>query len=186
MTTRRLSERESELYALLYGPARAGSMRELRKAGCSEDEAEEIFSGALLETMSKPDLFLKKLAEAQLVSGIKAMCQWRLIDRRRCDRPLSLEALTDVGSAKGGGADQVAAGHEVLEVVLDALRSLPERDRQIYSLRMLKGLAPEEIRLLVGVSSRSYRKRIQRANERVLAALLERGIGRGPGCDRPT
>jgi hypothetical protein len=62
-------------------------MKQLRRAGCSEDEAEEIFSGVLLETMAKPDPFPKKLVEAQLVSGIKKMCLWRLIDQRR-DEPV--------------------------------------------------------------------------------------------------
>jgi RNA polymerase sigma factor (sigma-70 family) len=160
-------------------------MRELRRAGCSEDEADDIFSGAFFETMSKVDPFSRKLAEAQLVKGIKATCHWRLIDRRRHDRSLPLGALDDASSAKGGGVDEVAVRHEVLKVVLEALRSLPEHDQQIYSLRMLKGLTPEEIQLLVNVSLRSYRKRIQRAKERVLAALLEHGIDSGPECDRP-
>jgi DNA-directed RNA polymerase specialized sigma24 family protein len=78
----------------------------------------------------------------------------------------------------------VAAGREVLEVTHEALRSLPELDQQIYSLRVLRGLTPEEIRLLVQVSLRSYRKRLERANKRVLAALLKRGIGCGTGGDQ--
>jgi RNA polymerase sigma factor (sigma-70 family) len=185
MAARRLSKLESAFYARLYGPARAGSMRELRRAGCSEDEADDIFSGAFFETMSKVDPFSGKLAEAQLVSGIKKTCRWRLIDRRRADKSIPLGTLTDVGSANGWEADEVAAEREALGVVLEALRSLPECDQQIYSLRMLKGFTPEEIQPLVNVSLRSYRKRMQRANERVLAALLEHGIDRGPECDRP-
>jgi RNA polymerase sigma factor (sigma-70 family) len=185
MATRRLSERESAFYARIYGPARAGSMRELRRAGCSEDEADDIFSGAFFETMSKVDPFSMKLAEAQLVNGIKTTCHWRLIDRRRHDGSIPLVALTDVYSVSSDGADELAAEHEVLEMVLEAVRSLPEHDRQIYSLRMWKGLSPEEIQLLLDVSPRSYRKRIQRANERVLAALAEREVGRRPRCDRP-
>jgi DNA-directed RNA polymerase specialized sigma24 family protein len=182
---RRLNERESAFYARIYGPARAGSMRELRRAGCSEDEADDIFSGTFLETMSKVDPFSRKLAEAQLISGIKTTCQWRLIDRRRHDGCIPLVPLTDVYSVYGNGADELAAEREVLEVVLEAVRSLPERDQQIYSLRMWKGLDPEEIQLLLDVSPRSYRKGIQRANSRVSAALMERGIGRKKHwCDR--
>jgi RNA polymerase sigma factor (sigma-70 family) len=185
MATKRLSERESAFYARIYGPARAGSMRELQRAGCSEDEADDIFSGAFFETMSKVDPFSRKLAEAQLVNGIKTACRWRLIDRRRHDNSIPLVTLTDTSSINGNGVDELAVEHEVLEVVLEAVRSLPERDRQIFSLRVWKGLSPEEIQLLLDVSLRSYRKRIQRANERVSAALLERGIGRGPRCNRP-
>jgi len=186
MAKKRLSERESAFYARIYGPARAGSMKELRRAGCSELEAEEIFSEAFVAMMDKVDPFSRKFAEAepQLVSGIKKTCRWRLIDRRRHERSIPLVALTDACSVNGGEVDEVAAEREVLEVVLGAVRSLPERDQQIYSLRMWKGLDPQEIQLLVGVSPRSYRKRLQRANERVSAALMERRIGRGPGCDR--
>jgi RNA polymerase sigma factor (sigma-70 family) len=185
MMTKRLSKREAAFYARIYGPARAGSMRELRRAGCSEDEAEEIFSGAFSETMGKVDPFSRKFAEAQLVSGIKTTCHWRLISRRRRDRSIPLVALTDVYSVNGDGADELAAEREVLEVVREAVRSLPQRDQQIYALRMWKGLSPEEIQLLLGISLRSYRKRIQRANKRVLAALVERGIGRGSRRNRP-
>lgn len=179
MAMRRLSERESAFYARLYGPARAGSMRELRRAGCSEDEADDIFSGAFFETMSRIDPFSRKFAEAQLVNGIKTSCRWRLIDRRRRDRSIPLVTLIDTCFTDGNGADEPAAEHEALEVVLEAVRSLPERDQQIFSLRVWKGLSPGEIQHLLGVSLRSYRKRIQRANRRVSAALVERGIGRG-------
>jgi DNA-directed RNA polymerase specialized sigma24 family protein len=63
--------------------------------------------------------------------------------------------LTDACSIDNNGADELAAEHEVLEVVLEAVRSLPERDRQIFSLRVWKGLSPEEIQLLLGLSLRS-------------------------------
>jgi DNA-directed RNA polymerase specialized sigma24 family protein len=112
-------------------------------------------------------------------------CRWRLIDRRRHDGCIPLVPLTDALSTDGAGTDEAAEYREVLAVVLRAVRSLPERDQQIYSLRMLRGFGLEEIQLLLDISPRSYRKRLQRTNKRVLAVLLERGIGGEPGCDRP-
>jgi len=186
MATKRLSARESAFYAQIYSSARAGSMKELRRAGCSEDEAEEIFSDACIETMNEVDPISREFMEPQMVNAIKTICRWRLIDRRRHDRCIPLVSLTDMFSVGNTGTDETVADREALEVVLQAVRSLPERDQQVYSLRMLKGLDPEEIQLLVDISPRSYRKRFQRANKRVLALLMEREIGCEPGCERPT
>lgn len=87
--------------------------------------------------MSRVDPFSRKLAEAQLVNGIKTACRWRLIDRRRREKFISPVPLIDTCFTDGNGVDEPAAEHEALEVVLEAVRSLPERDQQIFSLHLL-------------------------------------------------
>jgi DNA-directed RNA polymerase specialized sigma24 family protein len=168
---RRLSLAEAEFYARVYDPARRGSLAELRRRGCDEQEAEELFAASYAKVMESVDPIEREFSSVQMVRFVKRACWHRLVDerRRRIVRseppPRPAESPTEQPGELAEERETVAAGRE-------ALAMLPERDRLIFLRRHLLGMLPEEIVAETpGLSMRTYRKIIQRANVRVLAAF---------------
>ncbi len=168
---RRLSLAEAEFYARVYDPARRGSMAELRRRGCSDQEAEELFAASYAKVMESVDPIEREFSSPQMVRFVKRACWHRLVDerRRRIVRseppPRPAESPTEQPGELAEERETVAAGRE-------ALAMLPERDRLIFLRRHLLGMLPEEIVAETpGLSMRTYRKIIQRANTRVLASF---------------
>lgn len=55
--------------------------------------------------------------------------------------------------------------------VWDALRALPERDRQVVSLHCVEGYSMDETARLLGISPPAARKRLERARKRLKTEL---------------
>jgi RNA polymerase sigma factor (sigma-70 family) len=182
---RRLSVKEAKFYAAVYSSARSGALRDLRQAGCSEEEAEEVFSAAFEYVMETVDPVNRGFAQAQMVNFIKRSCHRRLIDERRHRHVLKEIELSEAHSLNdrsAQGPDEIAEEREAVAIGREALLALPDRDRQVFDQRYQQHLSPEEIRENVpGLTARSYRKIIQRANRCVLDAF-ER-IDRGERCE---
>jgi RNA polymerase sigma factor (sigma-70 family) len=170
----RLDPEERAFYARLFEGARAGCMKSLRSAGCSEEEAEEIFDEVLTRVMDEVDPIDRAFAPPQMVNYLKTACRNQLISDRRHRGGLDVTDLDRVGPVsdpRAMGLEEEAALHETMEGVRRALRSLPERDRVIFCQRHLQGLSPDEIRRSTGVSKRTYRKLIGRANATIRDCL---------------
>ena len=172
---RKLRVEEARFYASVYSSARKGSLNELRRKGCSEEEAEEHFSVAFEKVMETVDPIAREFSAAQMVSFIKRAC-WRcLIDerRRRGLRPeVELSAIRSLSDASVESPDEIAEEREAVAIGREALQMLSKRDRMIFRQRHQMNLSPEEIvQNIPGLSLRTYRKLIQRANTRVLDAL---------------
>jgi RNA polymerase sigma factor (sigma-70 family) len=180
-----LSPEASAFYAAVWKSARAGCINLLRTQGCDESQAEEIFAEAFAEVMQTKDPIKRKFVEAQMVNLLKMVCSRRLIDYRRHHGLIKQVALTDVGAVGDDRLDtpeELVERMEAVEVGREALLALPRRDRLVFRMRYQMDLKPEEIiRNIPGLSLRTYRKLIQRANSRVLAAY-ER-IDTGERCE---
>jgi RNA polymerase sigma factor (sigma-70 family) len=173
----RLDPEKRTFYGRLYEAARAGCMKSLRSTGCSEEEADEILSWAVLEVIEEVDPISRGFAPPQMVNYLKRTCRNHLIAewRHRGVLPvIDLEQAGSVGDNRAMGLEQEAATHETIDEIYRALRTLPERERVIFCQRHLQGLSPDEIQRSAGVSERTYRKLIERANAKV-RAHLERG-----------
>jgi RNA polymerase sigma factor (sigma-70 family) len=181
---RRLSLAEAQFYARVYDPARKGSLAELRRRGCDEQEAEELFAAAYAKVMESVDPIERCFSAPQMVCFVKRACWRRLVEerRRRAQRAepgarpqrLRPESPTEPPAELAEEREAVAIGREALAI-------LPERDRLIFTRRHLQGLTPEEIVAeMPGLSMRTYRKIVQRANARVLEAY--RRIEAGERC----
>jgi hypothetical protein len=101
---------------------------------------------------------------------------WRcMIDERRRhgQRPeVDLGALHSLSDQGAVGPDEVAEEREAVAIGREALQMLSERDRLIFRQRHQMNLSPNEIlQNMPGLSLRTYRKIIQRANTRVLDAF---------------
>lgn len=180
----KLSDEARQFYRRVYGPARAGCLNQLRLAGCSEEEAEEIFQGTFERVMQTVDPIARGFAVPQMVNMLKTSCRHRLIDERRHGGVLQRVPLADVGSLPDNESDtpvEFAESHEMVAIGREAVASLPDRDRQVFMQRHHRGLGPDEIlENFPGLSRRTYRKIMQRANARVLAAFEQ--IDSGARC----
>ena len=179
-----LSVEAARFYAQVYEPARAGCLNELRRAGCGEAEAEDLFMASFERVMRKVDPIARHFAPAQMVNLMKTACKRRLIDERRHQRVITQVDLAEVSSLSDDGTEspeEVAEVREEVAIGREVLLSLPERDRLVFRQRYQMGLSPREIqRNLPGLDPRRYRKIIERANACVLEALEQ--IDGGARC----
>ncbi len=171
---RRLSLAEAQFYARVYDPARKGSLAELRRRGCDEHEAEELFAAAYAKVMEAVDPIEREFSAPQMVRFVKRACWRRLVDERR---RLAQRAESAAGPPRlrpespAEPPSELAEEREAVAIGREALAMLPERDRLLFTRRHLQGMEPGEIVAQTpGLSLRTYRKVIQRANARVLEA----------------
>ena len=172
---RTLSLAEAQFYARVYDPARKGSLAELRRRGCEEHEAEELFAAAYAKVMESVDPIEGEFSAPQMVRFVERACWRRLIDERR--RRI-LRAEPDARPRRpwpespAESPAELAEEREAVAIGREALAMLPERDRLIFLRRHLLGMVPEEILAETpGLSMRTYRKIVGRANARVLEAF---------------
>lgn len=179
-----LSVEAAHYYARIYAPARAGCIAALRRAGCGEADAEDIFAATLERIMRKfDDPESSPYAPAQTVALLKKACLQKLIDERRHRDVLDFVPLEDAGAraGEGTGPAEAAEGREAVAIAREAIASLSDRDRALFYQRHLLELTPQEIiRRNPGLSERTYRKVIWRANARALRAFEE--IEEGERC----
>ncbi len=171
---RRLSLAEAQFYARVYDPARKGSLAELRRRGCDEHEAEELFAAAYAKVMEAVDPIEREFSAPQMVRFVKRACWRRLVDERRQRAQRAESAAGPPRLRPESPAEppsELAEEREAVAIGREALAMLPERDRLLFTRRHLEGMEPEEIVAQTpGLSLRTYRKVIQRANARVLEA----------------
>ncbi len=178
----RLSEQAATFYEDLWSSARAGGVGLLRRLGCSQAEAEEVFADTYTRVMAKVDPVKRGLAEPQMVNLIKVACRRRLLNLRRHEGVLKEVAVPEVEPVDGNDDDEPyerAESSEAIAIGQEAVLSLPPRDRLVFQLRYYQDLSPEEIqRRVPRLSPHGYRKSIQRSNARVLAAYERIESGR--------
>jgi DNA-directed RNA polymerase specialized sigma24 family protein len=172
---RTLSVAEAQFYARVYDPARKGSLAELRRRGCEEQEAEDLFAAAYATVMESVDPIERRFDAPQMVQLVKLACWRRLVDERR---RLVLRDESDVKlpppryESPAESPSELAEEREAVAIGREAMSMLSERDRLVFLRRHLLGMLPEEILAETpGLSRRTYRKVIQRANTRVREAF---------------
>jgi RNA polymerase sigma factor (sigma-70 family) len=166
-----LSEAACAFFEATYPAARAGCCNQLRGCGCTEDEAEEIFMETFEKVMRTVDPIGRGFAPAQMVVLLKVSCRRRLIDLRRHQRVIAevgLDAVGELADSTAAGPEDVAEDRESAALGAAVIASLPTVDRRVFRQRHELGLTPSEIcRRTPGLSPRSYRRTIERANARV-------------------
>lgn len=104
--------------------------------------------------------------------------------KRRPELPLEPADDEDAAWAEpvAPGADlvELAASHELLALVEEALKAVPDEQRAALLLRDVEGFAYEEIAMMTGVELGTVKSRIHRARLAVRNTLVARGW-RGAG-----
>lgn len=145
-----------------------------------EHAREDIYSTAWSASLSSLGGRIDGMSNAELhnyvFSAVSTHAGKEL--RRRGRKPVdSLEGIEPSGGSDGGPADLVVR-REDQQVLRDVMASLPERRRQVITLRYAVGLTPQEIcEVVTGLSLRAYRKEIQRGVKDLAdrLSLVERG-----------
>ena len=97
---------------------------------------------------------------------LKNLC----IDRLRKESRLARADLTDE-IASDDTADGPQAAREQTERLMRAVRKLPEKQRQVLELKLLRGMSNEQISQETGMSNLAVRVMISRARAKLKEAL---------------
>jgi RNA polymerase sigma-70 factor (ECF subfamily) len=140
-------------------------------------EAAASLSGYLRERTIPFYLWLRRLALDRLVKSYR----WHVATKKRTvtrevDLGLSdgsVDVLATVAAAHESGPSERAAREGLRDRVRSALERLPERDREVLTLRYIEQLSAGEIALVTGKTQGAVAVRHLRALERLRALLGE-------------
>lgn len=102
------------------------------------------------------------------------------IDVFRRSRTISLDAIVENDGlavlAEGPGVSESVSRHEEIDLLIEAIESLPRRCRQVLKLRKIYGLSHKEIGLRLGISERTVNVQVGKGVRRCAEFLEARGI----------
>jgi RNA polymerase sigma-70 factor (ECF subfamily) len=81
--------------------------------------------------------------------------------------------LHDRLASKEAGAERRTVGSELKQRMAEAIKALPEEQREVFLLRQVQNLAFKEIADITGVSENTVKSRMRYALERLQGALAE-------------
>jgi RNA polymerase sigma-70 factor, ECF subfamily len=142
------------------------------------DDAEDVLTDALLAAHRAKDTIRDDGAfQAWLSTAARRVC-YRL-KKREALRPrlLPLEDLDLATPAPS--AHEEAEQAAVKRCIQGALDGLPPEYREVYALRELEGISGEEVASRLGISVPAMKSRLNRAREKVRAALDAAMFGAG-------
>jgi RNA polymerase sigma-70 factor (ECF subfamily) len=102
------------------------------------------------------------------------------LDFFRRKRPISINDITrfDESSVLGEQPDlvELVIREQELEILADAVRTLPDRCRQVIMLRYLDGLAYKEIAAQLGISTETVKTQMAKGVQRCADYFRDRGL----------
>lgn len=138
------------------------------------DAAQDVVSDSLMALMKKIDLLrtlpCNKL-RAYLVTTVRHTAI-NLYNQRKRERVTDDATLEDL--AGGGSVDEALLSRAGVEVIKEAIKALPEREREIMLMRYFRELSDEEIASETGLRAVSVRVHLSRARKHLQALLAQR------------
>ncbi len=174
---RRARRGDTEAMAALYGAHVHRVFRAVRALCKSEAEAEDIVQDAFIKAFASLGSYEARPGRRFLawLSTIALNAARNRSTRGGRRRQLAEEdAARDVKEAPATPEEQLL-GAESRARLLAALAELPERDREVVSLRYGAGLEAAEVAELTGLSGANVRKICERQRKRLLAMLSDEG-----------
>lgn len=102
------------------------------------------------------------------------------IDWARRNRIVAFEPITEVESRpvydEGRGVAESAAHRQELEILTHAIQSLPDRCRQVLTLRKIYGLSQKEIAAQLGISEHTVEVQVANGMRRCTEFLARHGL----------
>ena len=149
----------------------------IRVCGNRED-AEDVLIEALMKAYRHLDQLRDSVAFRSWLATIARRICWQFKEKQAIAPLIQLSMLEDEGrqlSSNEDPADERLAAMQMKTLMLAALQSLPEQDREIYTLRDLQELSGEETAAKLRISLSAVKSRLHRARsllrERLDAAL---------------
>ncbi|MBX3737051.1 MAG: RNA polymerase sigma factor [Candidatus Didemnitutus sp.] len=102
------------------------------------------------------------------------------IDGARRRQIVSFEPITELGASPvyddGPGVAESAAHRQELEILTHAIQSLPDRCRQVLTLRKIYGLSQKEIAAQLGISEHTVEVQVANGMRRCTEFLARHGL----------
>lgn len=154
----------ADRYATIYRFVR----RRTSSAEDAEDVTQDVFAAAAAA-----------LAEARLnaasppLAWLYTVARRRLIDRTRILTPIPAE---DSAEAAARSDDEARYGLSLAQAILNGLRELNEKDRQVIVMKLFEGRAFAEIAAVVGAREEACRMRFSRGLDALRERLEQKGV----------
>jgi RNA polymerase sigma factor (sigma-70 family) len=101
------------------------------------------------------------------------------LDLFRRNKIVTIETVADLSelsvSEEGQGVSESVARQQELDLLADAVRSLPARCRQVLTLRLLYGLSHKEIAARLGISSHTVKAQLAKGMRRCTEYFEQQG-----------
>ncbi|HET8741633.1 MAG TPA: RNA polymerase sigma factor [Gaiella sp.] len=147
--------------------------RYLRHRTHDDHEAEELAQMVFVEAAARLEQF--KPGATPVLAWLYTVAQRRLVDRARVAARRH-ETISDLDAARLAPVDDLDFGVDVARAIGDALRRLPEKQRQVAVMKLLEGRSWAEVTERVGASEAACKMRFARALEALQADLHRQGI----------
>lgn len=102
------------------------------------------------------------------------------IDHLRRQKIVTFESIAEEGAPpvydEGRGVAETAAHHQELEILTQAIQSLPDRCRQVLTLRKIYGLSQKEIAAQLGISEHTVEVQVANGMRRCTDFLARHGL----------
>jgi len=102
------------------------------------------------------------------------------VDHVRRERVVRLEAVDSLGELpaieESPGPAEATAQHQELELLMQAVQSLPDRCRQVLTLRKIYGLSQKQIAAQLGIAEHTVEAQVANGMRRVADFLARRGL----------
>jgi RNA polymerase sigma-70 factor (ECF subfamily) len=141
----------------------------LRDSPAAEDVCQQAFLRACeqrQQILHNPAALKAWLVRTVLNGSLEAVRRGK-VERRAMQDQARVRAAASVSSPPGG-AD------ELRETVLAALGRLPEQTRLVVALRVMEGLAGNEVKELLGCSAAEVSRQLHRGLEQLRGLMVER------------
>lgn len=141
----------------------------------NEAEAEDVVQDAFVKLWAQPDLF-KVDAGARFTTWfyrvVSNMATDRLRGRKRWAAPESMDMLPDQAKR----SDQVLEETEIQEMLEQAIRNLPERQRLALTLCFYEGLSIREASVVMDAGEKAIESLLMRAKAGLRTELAKDGL----------
>lgn len=174
-------EGDAEAFETLLARYRRPLFNVILRSVRDRGRAEEIYQDVWMKVIERSGDFR---GDAKFSTWLYTIARNQCIDHQRKMRfrgHASLEAAqgetgTSLGDRMpnpGPSTETLAAGRLMRERITEAVRQLPEEQREVFLLRHLQGMAFAEIAEVVGIPANTVKSRMRYALERLQRALRD-------------
>jgi RNA polymerase sigma-70 factor (ECF subfamily) len=157
-----------------YRQHRGRIYRFFRSRVASHDDAEDLTQRVFLDAVVA--LSEGKPAPDSVLGWLYAVAQRRLVDEIRRRNRAATVAMQASPPTRGADYGSDVTGH-----LARALANLPDTQRRVVALRLLRGVPFSEISTEIGISEAAAKMRFTRGIQQVRRHLIESGLdGRDP------
>lgn len=130
--------------------------------GDADDAADAVQDTMLKLWNARYRLDDRSNVQAYCISALRNLCMTRI----QCHRPAAPLEESD-GDISTSGPEERMIDSEHLEIITLALRTLPEKQRDVVELRAFGGLSNDEIAEVTGISPVNVRSLLSRGRKRL-------------------